>query len=145
MPIVIDADAAASLASGSCRSSTRILNWVRGGGEVHSCPSLQRELGRTPLSTLLAAWSAAGRLKIFSAIEIEEAAAEAAQLAESNDHHILAVVNVGGAQVVVTGDRRLMSDLKNLMICRPKRKVISCTQGQFSRLNIVEGILAKYA
>lgn len=145
MPIVIDADSASSLAAGRCPTSRRIIRWVKEGGIVHSGGRLQHELGMTPLKNLLAAWSAAGRLVLFPAADVVREINAFRDLARSNDVHVIAVVRIGGAKVIVTGDNALKSDLKDSEVSLSKRKIISCNQGHFSELRVVNALLKAYA
>ena len=141
MPIVIDANCANALASANCASSKRILEWVRSRGTVVSGGHLQRELGRTRLSDLIAAWARAGRLQILGDDQLEGELTRVIPLAESNDAHVIAVVVVGDASVVLTGDQALMRDLKNPAVARRKRKIISHGENGFSRDRIVQSLL----
>ena len=141
MPLVIDANAANALSVGGCTSSKRILEWVRTKGTVVSGGLLQKELGKTKLAALLTTWSSAGRLKTLPDDNLDEEILRIQVICESNDAHVLAVVSVGNALVVVTGDQLLMGDLKNVAITGRKRKIISHDGSSFSKDSIVQALL----
>ena len=145
MPLVIDANAANALAAGSCESSKALIEWVRRGGQVKSGGRLQEELKRTQLRDLLVQWSAAGRLVILPAADVRAREALLSGQCVSNDAHVLAVLILGEANVLVSGDVDLQADAKNRALLGKKCKVINCSQGVFSQVRIVRNLLARYA
>jgi hypothetical protein len=106
---------------------------------------LQRELARTQLKVLLAAWSAAGRLVVLSDDVLDPEIGRIQLLAASDDPHVLAVVAISDAGVVVTGDELLKQDLKSPVITGRKRKIISHNAAGFSADSIVQSLLRMYA
>ena len=144
MPIVIDANAANSLACGGCESSKAILGWIRTQGSVTSGGQLQLELVRTQLRPLLAQWASAGKLFILPATDVARAQAIVHPDCISNDSHVVAVLKLSGAKILVTGDQNLKADAKNKDLIPQACKVISCDQGHFSRVRIVRPLLAKF-
>lgn len=145
MPIVVDANAANALAGENCHSSRQILAWVRRGGVVVTGGRLQEELRRTTLRALLAQWSAAGRLRILPAQDCESMEHVVANQCQSDDPHVLAVVILGNAGVLISGDLQLQRDVKDRSIVTHVCKIISCDRGRFSNRRIVLSLLAKFA
>lgn len=141
MSLVIDANAANSLAAGMCVSSRLILAWVRTDGRVVSGGRLQRELGKTKLAPLLMSWSAAGKLKLIPDDEITAEEVRIIALCRSDDEHVLAIVAISNSRVVVTGDQALKDDLKDNQITGQRRKIISHGVNGFSRPQIVRALL----
>ena len=144
MPVVIDANAANSLAAANCESSVAILSWVRRGGQVASGGALQQELSKTNLRPLLAQWSAAGRLRLLKKEDVDALTGTMEGQCTSNDSHVLAVLVLSDSNIVITGDVDLHKDVENVSIVNYRRKIINCTQGTFSSLRVVRNLLQRF-
>jgi hypothetical protein len=141
MSLVIDANAANTLSAAGCEASKAIIVWVRKGGQVISGGKLQRELLGTNLRFLLSQWSAAGRLRILDADLVNRTEAELEPQCRSNDSHVVAVLKIGDAKVLVSGDTELHRDVKDATLMGYRRKIITCDQGTFSDIRIVRALL----
>lgn len=113
MCIIVDACCANDLGNKDLPQGKLILDWIKGGGKIVSGGRLEDELKGTRLQSLLASWSSAGRLISINSAKVQ---AEIEQLdltaLRSNDAHVVALARLTGAQVVVTRDKPLMTDLK---------------------------------
>lgn len=144
MSVVIDANAANALAAANCDSSCAIIKWVRSGGMVESGGRLQEELRKTALRDLLAQWSAAGRLFVHPQKVVEATEKEVAKQCKSDDPHVVAILKIGGAQILISGDAALHSDARNARLVGKKCKIVNFNQGSFSNVKIVRGLLGKF-
>lgn len=104
-----------------------LIRWVNKGGTVYSGGKLHQELGRVVgLLGLLASWEASGRLRILSAGPINSLAEQLSDACVSDDSHIVALAIISGAELIVTADKALMKDMKNLALVSTRRKIYPC-------------------
>lgn len=142
MCLIIDACSANIIAANNCEASSIIIDWIKAKGRVVSGGNLQTELGRTRLTRLISAWSAAGR---FTLVDPTRLAVELEALGtcpvRSNDHHVIAIARIANAGVVVTGDNLLINDLKNRAVSIKPRKVIKLRANHTPRRRTVRSTL----
>lgn len=142
MCIIVDACCAGSLNNPALPQAALIIDWVRTGGKIILGGKLADELRRTSLLTLLAQWSAAGRLINIAAERIEgEVANIDPAMTQSNDRHVLALARLSGTQVVVTRDNALMQDLKNREVAGRRRTIYPFREAPIKDLRINRAVL----
>lgn len=117
MCIVIDTNRAADFARQEEPYLKLLMTWINSGGKVISGGRLEAELFKVEkMRGLLTEWSKRGSLIRIPSPKIEAREAMVAPMCKSNDAHVIAVAIEGRADIVVTEDNILISDIKNRAI-----------------------------
>ena len=124
MCIVIDANKAADFCKQERPYLRTLLQWVNSGGRIASGGRLEVELYKVhAMKGLLIEWSRAGKLIRISPERIAQREALVRNRCVSNDPHVVALAIESRAHIVVTADRNLIKDLKNLELVGSKRRI----------------------
>ena len=111
------------------RAGRAFLDWLDREGRLVVGGTLRRELLRMPA---FAEWRDGARrsgrvIELTDAdVDARERELKARNACESNDAHVIAVAQLGGARLLFTNDRALQRDFKNRDLVRnPRGKVYS--------------------
>jgi predicted nucleic acid-binding protein len=117
MCVVIDANTAADFCRQEKPYLRELLRWINKGGRVAAGGKLEQELYKVePMRALLIEWSRSGRLIKVSKEKIEACERRIKKGCRSNDTHVIALAITSKAEIVVTADKELISDLKNTQV-----------------------------
>lgn len=124
MCVVIDTNKAADFCKQDRPYLKVLLEWVNSGGRIASGGHLENELYKVQaMRVLLLEWFRSGKLIRVPAQRITEREALVRKRCVSNDPHVIALVIESKASIVVTGDRKLIQDLKNSKLMGARRKI----------------------
>ena len=124
MCVVIDANKAADFCKQEHPYLKMLLQWVNAGGRIASGGRLEVELYKVQaMKGLLIEWSRAGKLIKISAEKIAQREALVRECCVSDDPHVVALAIESKAHIIVTEDKNLIKDLKNIRLVGSRRKI----------------------
>jgi hypothetical protein len=88
-------------------------------------PALAKEVLRNrDFAGLVREWELQDKIRHCDSKLVREEQKQVAPQCKSNDPHIIALVNIGHVEAVVTQDKNLISDLRNAQLVGHRRKVL---------------------
>ncbi|MFM5954872.1 MAG: hypothetical protein ACKOPE_11315 [Novosphingobium sp.] len=124
MCLIIDANRVADFCDREKPYMQLLWTWISRGGKIVSGGHLETELFRHgSMRDLVTQLSRSGQLKRYSRAEIEPIQAHVSPGCRSDDPHVVALAIRSGADLVVTEDTALISDLKNAQLVGTRRKI----------------------
>lgn len=126
MCAIVDNDVVGEVFGKRTPAGREFFNWLNtGDGRLIVGGKLLRELEG---SELFVRWAAeatlAGRLTTLDGNDVEERTRQIEREAKSNDAHVLAVAQIGGARLLFTNDQRLEQDfLSKSLIDNPRGRI----------------------
>ncbi|XUU59850.1 hypothetical protein ACRAQ6_09745 [Erythrobacter sp. HA6-11] len=142
MCIIIDANQAGELARANKPYIQLVLKWIESGGAIVSGGHLETELiEHSEMANLLTQLSRSGQLRRIARERIVDRAALIAAACKSNDPHVVALAIEAGTNVIVTQDKNLISDLKNLELVGRRRRILKENSAQPNRTRHIPPLL----
>jgi hypothetical protein len=124
MCLIIDANKASDFCKQKDPYLKPLWEWINGGGRIACGGHLLTELYKIgAMQKLMLEWSRRGTLIRHDEKKIKEIETEIIKKCKSDDPHVIALAVVSKASIIVTGDKDLISDLKNTNLVGFRRKI----------------------
>lgn len=136
MCVVIDTNKAADFCKQERPYLKVLMKWILKGGRIVSGGRLQGELFKiTEMRALVSEWSKRGNLVQLSTDVVANKEKEISPLCKSDDPHVLAIAIISNAHIVVTEDKLLIEDLRDLKIVKRRRRIYKENGASPSRID----------
>ena len=123
MCLIIDANRGGDFANLQDPYLSPLLSWVRKGGKIVSGGKLELELSKIGIMReMMLEWSRRGNLVRISSASIQNEINALCPI-KSDDPHVVALARLSGARLIVTEDKKLISDLKDCTVVGFRRKI----------------------
>ena len=136
MCIIIDANQSHQFTRGRLRPCfAEIVKWVSRNGKIVTGGRLERELLNTKMRALLVEWERVNKIVKIDGRTVDAAEREIDPLCESDDPHVLALVNLSGSTLVVTEDGALIDDLADRSLVEQRVRVYKEDENSADRID----------
>lgn len=126
MLAIVDANQAGNFAKTDSDHLHEFVRWVLSGGKVALGGRLTSELGKVgSFLPFLSQWRSSGRLILISDTLVNELENSLPPI-KSDDPHVVALAIISDAKLIVTDDKPLMKDMKDLAVVGYRRKIYPC-------------------
>ena len=124
MCVVIDANKAADFCRQERPYLKTLMSWINSGGRIVSGGKLEAELFKVgAMRSLLTEWSRRGTLIKISTERVQATEQRVRPMCTSDDPHVVALAIESRASVIVTEDKLLIGDLRNLTLVGQRRRI----------------------
>lgn len=143
MCIIIDANQAGDLTRGERPYVKVVLEWIDSGGAIVTGGDLERELFKLgKMRGLLNELSRSGQLKQIRPERVLRRQQQIVHQCKSNDPHVVALAIEANTRLIVTEDKNLIADLKNLSIVGTRRKIVKENSASPERVDRIRKLLS---